>query len=184
MTNEDNILIVPWDFTKIAGCALEHAFRIGNHIKSKIQLLHIISGQINSQEVKNKEEKLEKIIEKAKKDHNADINYQILGGNIFHTISDYAEEKNAKLVIMGTHGIKGMQKIFGSYAYKVLLGSKVPFIIVKGSPDVKKEYTDIVLPIDLKYENMEKMESAAYFGKYFNSKIHIFKAPANNSTQE
>jgi len=40
----------------------------------------------------------------------------------------------ALMVVMGTHGIKGMQKLMGSWALKVITSSKVPFIAVQDTP--------------------------------------------------
>ena len=52
-------------------------------------------------------------------------------GNIFEDIGDVAKEIGARLIIMGTHGIKGIQKLVGSYALKVILHSEIPFIITQ-----------------------------------------------------
>jgi len=74
---------------------------------------------------------------------------------------------------MGTHGMKGMQKLTGSWALKVIAKSKVPFIVVQDPPDDQEKYHNIVFPIDFKKENKEKIQMAIYMGKYFDSKIHI-----------
>ncbi len=78
---------------------------------------------------------------------------------------------------MGTHGMKGGQKLFGSWALKVITGSTVPFIVVQSDPPEKDRYTDIVFPIDFKSENKEKLQWAIFLGKYLNSKIHLYKTP-------
>jgi len=78
---------------------------------------------------------------------------------------------------MGTHVMKGGQKLFGSWALKVVAGSSVPFIVVQDEPTDKDRYTDIVFPIDFKSENKEKLQWAIFLGKYLNSKIHLYKAP-------
>jgi nucleotide-binding universal stress UspA family protein len=84
--------------------------------------------------------------------------------------------------VMGTHGMKGGQKLFGSWALKVIAGSAVPFIVVQDAPPDKDRYTDIVFPIDFKAENKEKLQWAIFLGKYLNSKIHLYKAPLNDKT--
>ena len=55
-------------------------------------------------------------------------------GEIFTTIADVAEELNASLIFLGTHGKVGMQKLTGSWALKVIIKSKVPFIVVQDPP--------------------------------------------------
>ena len=67
------------------------------------------------------------------------ISYQISKGSIFTAIAEYANEKDASLVVMGTHGMKGMQKLTGSWALKVIVKSKVPFIVVQDPPQTRKD---------------------------------------------
>ncbi len=84
------------------------------------------------------------------------------------------------MVIMGTHGIKGMQKITGSWALKVIVGSEVPFIVVRDEPHDQEKIQNIIFPIDFRSENKEKVFMAIYMGKYFDSKIHILKDPVSD----
>jgi nucleotide-binding universal stress UspA family protein len=76
---------------------------------------------------------------------------------------------------MGTHGMKGMQKLTGSWALKVIVKSKIPFIVVQEPPADQDRYHNIVFPVDFRVENKEKMGMAIFMGKYFDSKIHILK---------
>jgi hypothetical protein len=94
-------------------------------------------------------------------------------GSIFTSIADYVNEKDASLVVMGTHGIKGMQKLTGSWALKVIVKSKVPFIVIQDPPADQEKYHNIVFPVDFKAENKEKIKMAIFMGKYFDSKIHM-----------
>ena len=47
------------------------------------------------------------------------------------------KRKNAVAIIMGTHGSKGMQKVFGSFAMKVIISTTVPFMIVQDNSEIK-----------------------------------------------
>jgi nucleotide-binding universal stress UspA family protein len=76
---------------------------------------------------------------------------------------------------MGTHGMKGMQKLTGSWALKVIVKSKIPFIVVQEPPADQNRYHNIVFPVDFRVENKEKMGMAIFMGKYFDSKVHILK---------
>ena len=77
------------------------------------------------------------------------------------------------LVVMGTHGIKGMQKLTGSRALKVIAGSKIPFLVVQ-KPPVKETYKVVVFPVDFSVENKEKLRWANYLSRYYKSKVHLF----------
>jgi nucleotide-binding universal stress UspA family protein len=81
---------------------------------------------------------------------------------------------------MGTHGMKGMQKLTGSWALKVIVKSKTPFIVVQEPPADQERYHNIVFPIDFRSENKEKMKMAIFMGKYFDSKIHMLVAGIND----
>lgn len=55
----------------------------------------------------------------------------VVAGDASEEIIKYIEEHNIDLVIMGTHGRKGMDKIiFGSVAERVLKTSPVPVMVV------------------------------------------------------
>ena len=66
-----------------------------------------------------------------------------------------------------------MQKLTGSWALKVIVKSKVPFIVVQDPPADQEKYHNIVFPVDFRAENKEKIKMAIFMGKYFDSKIHM-----------
>jgi hypothetical protein len=95
-------------------------------------------------------------------------------GNIFTTISDTADEIHAELVIMGTHGRKGMQKLLGSWALKVIASSKIPFIVVQEGP-TSNGFKKIVFPLDFRSENKEKIQWIYYIARLYNSMVYVIK---------
>jgi nucleotide-binding universal stress UspA family protein len=167
-------IIVPWDFSYVAEFALEHAERIARTLDKSIELLHIVKKEAD---IPAKEAEMLKVAEEAFQKFGVRPAIKVMQGSIFNTISNYASDSKANMVIMGTHGIKGIQKVTGSYALKVLLGSKVPFIVVQDKPRTEEKFSNIVFPIDFRGENKEKLYWAIYLGKYFNSKVHLFKYP-------
>jgi nucleotide-binding universal stress UspA family protein len=177
MDKDSKKIIVPWDFSELAEYALEHAERIARTLGKNIELLHIVP---KSENIAAKEITLERVSEEAVSKFGVKPTIKVIAGSIFTTISNYASDTKANMVIMGTHGIKGIQKFTGSYALKVLLGSKVPFIIVQDKPRTEEKLSNIVFPIDFRGENKEKLYWAIYLGKYFNSKVHLFKYPIND----
>lgn len=178
MEKDSKKIIIPWDFSDKAEYALEHAERIARTLDKNIELLHIVD---NESKIQDKTAELEKVSEEALKKYSIKPAIKVMEGSIFDTISTYASDSKANMVIMGTHGIKGIQKFTGSYALRVLLGSKVPFIIVQDKPRSEEKLSNIVFPIDFRGENKEKLYWAIYLGKYFNSKVHLFKYPVNDS---
>lgn len=170
-------IIVPWDYTGVAEYALIHAIRIARNVENEITLLNIIHPDEGKRNIDQGDEKLEKAAQELSRKHDFPLNFHVLEGSIFNAISQYANETEASMVVMGTHGIRGMQKLTGSWALKVIVGSTVPFIVVQDKPMNQDRITDIVFPVDFRMENKEKLQWAIFMGKYFNSKIHLFKTP-------
>jgi nucleotide-binding universal stress UspA family protein len=168
--------MVTWDFSAVSYSAFKHALRLSRIVKYNIVLFHIVN---EPSEINDAKEKLDKVAEEIKKEYNEEVSYFVNHGKIFKEIAEYAskEENRVNFVIMGTHGMKGGQKFFGSWALKVIIGSTVPFIVVQDDPPEKDRYSDIVFPIDFKSENKEKLQWAIFLGKYLNSKIHLYKSP-------
>ena len=80
---------------------------------------------------------------------------------------------------MGTHGMKGAQKLFGSKALKVVVSSRIPFLVVQGKP-AKTKIDTILLPIDFKRENKEKANWIYYLSRNFGSRFIILKSNARD----
>ena len=174
MDNKIYKVLVPHDFTSVADCAVSHASKIAKSFQGEVHLLHVVS---KAKEVDSAKEKLTKIAEQAETKYGANMHVIVRIGNIFDDIGDVATEIGAGYIVMGTHGAKGMQKIMGSYALKVISHSKVPFVIVqeKGPSDTDA-YDDIVVPIDYSDVTKQKLKIAANIAQHFSSKIHIFAA--------
>jgi len=183
MENQNtNQILVTWDFTNISQCALEHAVRISRTIKKEIALLHIVPPKSPESDIIARREKMSLVCEETERRFGIKPIIMIIEGTIFKDIAKYASDNNASLVVMGTHGIKGSQKLFGSWALKVIIGSSVPFIVVQEPPKSHERYSNIVFSIDFKSENKEKLNWAIFLGKYFNSKVHLFKYPVSDKS--
>ena len=174
MNKQTYKVLVPYDFTAIADCAVSHAVKIAKSFNGGVYLLNVVS---KTKEVVDAREKLSKIAEQAESKYSTSVSTIVRIGNIFEDIGDVATEIGAGYIVMGTHGAKGMQKIMGSYALKVISNSKVPFIIVQGKgPSDTDVYDDIVVPIDSSNVTKQKLKISANIATYFNSCIHLFSA--------
>ncbi|PKR80132.1 hypothetical protein CW751_11550 [Brumimicrobium salinarum] len=165
-----NLFIVPHDFTSVGDAALKYAIFLAKPRKTTIMLLHIVS---NKSKAKAAHEKLQKII------NNLDLGVgdgsvepKVIEGNIFEDISKIAEKNEARLIIMGTHGATGMQKLFGSYAMKVVSNSSIPFLVVQDGVDQSK-LNKIVVPITTSKESLQIIHIAGEIAKTFDAKIYV-----------
>jgi nucleotide-binding universal stress UspA family protein len=172
MDKEIYKVLVPHDFTSVADCAISHAAQVAKSYNGDVYLLHVVSKQ---KEVEPTREKLKEIALKAEGKYGVNMHVVVRIGSIFEDIGDVASEISAGYIVMGTHGARGMQKILGSHAIKVISHSKVPFIVVQEKePSATDTYDDIVVPIDHADITKQKLKIAASIAKHFKSRIHIF----------
>lgn len=169
---KEYVLLVPWDFTPVAENALKHAVRLAKKIGSntKIYLLHIAK---RGKDIPQLLEDLKKIAEIESESVSIPIEAIVREGSIFSEIGEVAKEINAFLVVMGTHGIRGMQKLTGSWALKVIANSDVPFYVVQEAPE-KDEIKKVVVPIDFMIENKQKLTWVYELSKFFHLEAHLF----------
>lgn len=170
MDKKEKIVVVTWDFTEISHFALAHAEKFAKASDAIIHCLHINSSKNNEEELT---EKMQKEIDQNKIDSTSKIYPIVKEGKIFSGINEYAKAIDAELVIMGTHGRIGVQKIFGSKALKVIVGSKIPFLTVQDMP--QSEIQELVLPFDASLEVREKMKWVVYFAEKYKLKVRILK---------
>lgn len=170
MSVSDNLFLVPTDFTAVAGCALDHALSVAATVNGEITLLHIIA---KDKERDQAQAKVNELAQTATAKSGIPVKGLIKEGNIFDDIGGVAETLGAKIIFMGTHGVKGVQHILGSYAVKVITNSNVPFVVVqeRGS---RNGYKKIILPMDLSKESKHKLDLTIKMARYFESKIYIY----------
>jgi nucleotide-binding universal stress UspA family protein len=167
--NHKAVILVPTDFTPVGDSAVRYAVELSKILKSEIHLLHIVA---KDKEIVQAKAVIDNIVNSLAKE-NIVAHSLVEVGSIFDDIGKVAERLNAKLIVMGTHGVKGMQHIMGSKALKVITNSDVPFVVVQKTPMREHGFKHIVLPIDFNQEVKQGMIYASEMAKYFNSKIHI-----------
>jgi len=172
MENQSKSILIPTDFTVVAQYAIEAAVPYARSLNASVVLVHIVK---KAAEISEAIVKVEQEAEKAAKDYGIHVEGIVREGTIFTTIGETVTELDAALVLMGTHGVRGMQKLTGSWALKVIVTSKVPIIVVQ-TPPRKTTVERIAFPVDFRRENREKIGWAYYVAKLFNSKVFIIRA--------
>lgn len=164
-------VLVPNDFTDAAEYALEHAAKVVTIFNGEVHMLHVISKEKEREKAQAKLDEMGKI---ASEKYGVVYKSIIRKGNIFDDIGEVATEIGARMIIMGTHGVKGIQKLVGSYALKVILHSEVPFIITQKKSPNDKGYKDIVVPISYEEESKQKLTLLAKISQHFGARLHVF----------
>lgn len=167
----NDVLLVPVDFTSVSRTAVNHAASLAHTIGASIHLFHVVGKK---SELEDAHMRLESFMSEMKAEY-SDLNFNMTlrKGSIFEDIGGVAEEIGAKLIIMGTHGMKGMQFIVGSNALRIVSSSITPIIIVQDRPIRPEGYEDIVVPLDLHKETKQKLTLVVKMAKYFHSRVHL-----------
>jgi nucleotide-binding universal stress UspA family protein len=166
---EKPVILVPTDFTPVGDSAVAYATQLSKLLHAKIELLHVVAKDKDAALAKNT---IELLVAKLEKE-GVDASSQVEIGNIFDDIGKVASKMQARLMVMGTHGVKGMQHVMGSKALKVITNSDVPFIVVQKKPMRPEGFKNIVIPVDFNQEVKQSIKYAWEIGKYFHAKIHI-----------
>jgi len=173
-------ILVPCDFSETATEAFKFAVDVAERSNGIINLLHVVelpvlfdsSAVLSFEQAymadrkKGEERNFEKMKEKWAKDVPVKVKTHVEYGGTVAVIRRMIEETNADLVVIGTHGAKGLKEFtIGSNTEKIVRSSKVPVISLKRAP---KSIRNIVLPtppdFDLEELTMEVKELQSFFG--------------------
>ena len=160
-------IVIGIDFSDCSINALEHAITIARKAKSKITMVWVdhldYSKEIFSVEPKDLINEVKKRFDDLIKEHEPQLighkmEYIIRKGKIYKEINAVADEQDAFLVIIGTHGSSGFEEFWiGSNANRVVSSSKKPVITIRGGIDVAKDLKRIVMPFDSTKETRQKL---------------------------
>jgi nucleotide-binding universal stress UspA family protein len=163
-------ILVPHDFTEVADNALLHANKLSKVLNRPVTLTHIVK---TDKDKKGATDKLDAIASKNAASNGVETQTLVIAGDYLEKIGEVAEIVKATLVVMGTHGVRGIQKLIGSYALKVITNSNVPYLVVQAPPTGQEGYQNIVLPMDFSKESKQKLDWAVYIAELFGSKFHL-----------
>ncbi|AEG18255.1 universal stress protein [Methanobacterium paludis] len=129
-------IMVPTDGSEFASKAEDVAIEMAKKFDSKVVAVHIIDDKlIYPFEVLEEEGKsiLKKVQEKGEK-NSVKVDEVLLVGNPTRDMKKIAEKVGADIIVIGTHGKTGLEKlIMGSVAESTLKTVKVPVLLLKKS---------------------------------------------------
>jgi nucleotide-binding universal stress UspA family protein len=159
-------IIVPSDFSEVADSAIEYAININKVFNYDIVLLNIAKS---SDDVAVAGEKLRAQAAK----YSSNLQTHVSVGDIFDDISKVASDLGAELIVMGTHGLRGlMQFIVGGNAMRIITNSEIP-VIVTQSDNQKTGVSKVLLSLDLNEETKQGLPMAREIAERFGAEIHI-----------
>ncbi|XOV68297.1 MAG: universal stress protein [Fluviicola sp.] len=166
---KEPIYLVPVDFTEESSSAARLALDLAKANDGTTYLLHVVG---KSSEKVAARQQFADFLESYSKEEREMIITNVVEGDIFNDIGKAGDILKAALIVMGTHGAHGMQKVFGSRAVKLVSSSATPFLITQGKKEVDK-IKNIVMPFSFAKESIQITNFVAAIAKKFNATIHL-----------
>jgi len=176
-------IVVGIDFSDSSINAFEHAVTIAQKAKASVVMVWVnhldYSKEIFSVEPKQINEEVEKrfkqMIQKyEKKLWGQKLEYVIRKGKVYKEICAVAEEQDAFLIIIGTHGSSGFEEFWiGSNANRTVSAASRPIITIRSGVDVSKDLKKIVMPFDSTKVTRQKLDFTTLLASYFKSEVHV-----------
>lgn len=138
-------IVAPVDFSDHSRRALDHAIELGRQFGAEVELLHVLEDPslpsfyaIGAQALYGKQPDLEtaarEALEKEVADRREEVPVQtyLVHDDAARGIVDFAEEREADLIVIASHGLTGLQHlVMGSVAERVVRRSQCPVLVVK-----------------------------------------------------
>jgi nucleotide-binding universal stress UspA family protein len=174
-----NLYLVAYDFSPVGDAAIQYGLHLAKYVNVELVVFHVAKSK---SDLLAKKQLLDQAISKLEKPNNCIVSSLVREGTIFDTIGKVAAELKVQLILMGTHGTKGFQKLFGSNAIKVISSTDVPFLIVQEG-SVMTELEDIVIPVNILKESLQISKVMGDLAAIFGSTVHIIAEKQNDNGQ-
>lgn len=191
-------IMVPVDFSATSGHALEHAAWLAANAHCELLLAHILppnpyyfetsDPQVLPEDLEESkkfaEEKIHDLMRMCSDKYGVNARYRIRNGKIADELIELAAKEKTDLIMMGTHGAKGLEEILiGSNAQQLV--SRGPCPVITFQPEKRKTgFSNIVLPIERSRHSREKVDIAIHLAVLCQSKIHILGLLDNDNKGE
>lgn len=140
-------ILCPTDFSKESQAALNFVTSLTEGRKVEIHLVHILESpvfidsyglmyfdQVYQQAKQNSQESMTAIVEELRRLHPENkVEFEIIEGqDSAEAIIDYSNKKNMDLIVLSSHGRKGLQRLLmGSVAESLMRLSPIPVVVYK-----------------------------------------------------
>jgi nucleotide-binding universal stress UspA family protein len=143
--NEIKKILVPVDFSENSQKILRTAAEFAVKFKAELAVIFVVQSfddysgffvphmpiiQLEEEMVKSAQEKIKSFVAETLNGSTSHTT-AILSGDVVEEINRFAEEQKVDLIVMGTHGYKGLDKIlFGSVAEKIVKTAPCPVLTI------------------------------------------------------
>src|ERR1035437_4791320 len=178
--------LVAVDFSNCSVNALMHAAQLAYLTNSRIEMIWVnnpqktkvyvagseSTGLINEMNVQFKHLADELLA----KYPGLKVDYLIREGKVYKEISLQAEESKSQLIVAGTHGRTGLEKLWmGSNVHRIVSTALCPVLTVHAGVNLTDRLDTIILPIDSTIETREKATITAAIARAAHAKVIVLK---------
>jgi nucleotide-binding universal stress UspA family protein len=149
-------ILYPTDFSSYSNQAYLHAVALAEVNKASLTVLYVYPGVVEGAEAQRDVDQdraywrsqLEQI---RPADPNIPVTHVFLEGDAAGEIARYAADANMDLIVMGTHGRTGLERmLLGSVAEQTLRAAPCSVLVVKlprGMPTAEKPHVGLAAPV-------------------------------------
>jgi len=163
-------ILFPCDLKESSFTALYHAAHLAKLSGAEILLLHL---EFSDNALESSKQALDAWAERMKAFHKGTVSTHVRKGGVVGEIPAFAKEQECGLIIMPTHGMRGMQKLTGSLALRVVSESHIPFIIVQERTIREQGYKKLVIPVDYRHQLLDESKAFVQLAQLFGSEVHL-----------
>jgi nucleotide-binding universal stress UspA family protein len=169
-------ILIPCDLKESSFNALYHAAHLAKLSGAEILLLHL---EFTDSALASSKKALDGWVERLQEFHPGPVSAHVRKGGVVGEIPAFAKEQGCGLIIMPTHGMRGMQKLTGSLALRVVSESHIPFIIVQERKVREHGYKKLVIPVDYRHQLLDESKAFVQLAKLFGSEVHLVLKKVN-----
>ena len=182
-------ILVATDLTKTADNSIEHAIVIAKKANAAIDLLHIVDSNTESALERDGlgpehlTTSMQVQCDNIKDEHGIESDYILHEGNIFEGIPFIASKGDHQLMVIGTHGVRGLrQNLFGAHILKVVKHTPIPALIVQGEHEAWTSLEKIIFPVGGHETFESNINSTCMLAKLFGSEVEIYSVDRPGET--
>jgi len=181
-------ILVPLDGSQLADCVLPHVVAIARPFDAEITLLRILEKRyagtsaqmfdlLNWQINKTKSALYLDKIQTRLETSNIRVQTEVLEGLIAEGITEYAQSRGMKLIVLSSHGRHGLtQWGISSVTQKTILSAQTSLLIVRAHAGELTEapvYRNILVPLDGSQRAENVLPIITQLANFHKSKIHL-----------
>lgn len=188
-------VLTPTDFSASADAALTHAVRFADRFDAALHLLHVVNeldaawyglsdaeeraASLRTQIQAEAQDRLHDLVpDSTEIEVRTEVSQQ-LNFDVADAIQDYVGEHAVNLVVMGTHGRRGIGRLMlGSVANNLIRRASCPVVTVRdeaeeGGDVADTGYREILAPIDFSEHSRRALRLSKEIAARYGARLHL-----------